>query len=190
MESRSSAKGRAGLHLLILDSAEPNAARCPKPSVASAIMPDMAKLTRDHQVRTVVEGLALGTLALGVEAVTAGKMDLEFAIDHALRHWSYADAFPSLSGNLGPNYVWLGIRKSERRRQAYAAWQDGQWLQPYITIEDWSVEDCTNVLGKQGPVPHDGWLELGRLFLDELGEEKVRQRVTHARDKFQRHPPA
>jgi hypothetical protein len=55
----------------------------------------VAKQSRDQQVKAVVEGLALGTLALGVEAVSASKLDLEFAIGHALRRWSYADQFPS-----------------------------------------------------------------------------------------------
>jgi hypothetical protein len=56
----------------------------------------VAKQSRDQQVKAVVEGLALGTLALGVKAVSASKLDLEFAIGHALRRWSYADQFPSL----------------------------------------------------------------------------------------------
>lgn len=135
----------------------------------------MAPMTRDQQVKTVVEGLALGVIAVGVDAVTSSKLDLEFAISHALHDWSYARSFPSLSGLHGSNYVWIGIRKSERRRNVFAAWADGRSLEPYITMDGWSVKDCTDILAKTGPVRHDGWIELAEPFVADLGEAKVRR---------------
>jgi hypothetical protein len=81
---------------------------------------------------------------------------LEFALSHAFRNWSFADQFPSLSGHPSANDVWIGLRKSERRQMVYAAWADGMWLAPYIVMEDWSVEECTDLLAKDGPVPHNG----------------------------------
>jgi hypothetical protein len=56
----------------------------------------VAKQSRDQQVKAVVEGLALGTLALGVKAVSASKLDLEFAIGHALRRWVLRRPVPKL----------------------------------------------------------------------------------------------
>lgn len=144
------------------------------PATAASVL-SMAGLSRDQQVKAVVEGLALGALALGVEAVSASKMSLEFAIGRSLRSWSYASEFPSLGDRLGPNYVWLGFGKSERRQMAYAAWSDGRWLVPYILMDGWSVEDCTEILGEHGPVPHDGWVELASLFVGDLGDDKVRR---------------
>ena len=57
----------------------------------------------------------------------------------------------------------------------YAAWADGRWLEPYVAMDDWSVEDCTEILGRHGRVPHDGWVELADLFVDHLGNHKVRR---------------
>src|SRR4051812_33416768 len=135
----------------------------------------MARQTRDQQVRTFVEGLALGTLALGVTAVSSAKIELEFAINHALRLWSCASQFPSLSGIQAGNYVWIGIRKSERRRGARACWRDGKWLTPYIVMDGWSADDCLQLLAELEPVPVEGWLELGRLFIDHLGDARVQR---------------
>ena len=135
----------------------------------------MARQTRDQQVRTVTEGLALGTLALGVTAVSSAKLTLEFAISHALRHWSVASAFPSLAGVQAANYVWIGIRKSERRRTARAAWRDGRWLEPYVLMDGWSVADCLDLLADLESVSVEAWLELARLFVDHLGKENVQR---------------
>lgn len=107
-------------------------------------------------MKAVVEGLALGTLAIGVQAVTSSKLSLELAIARALREWSFAGQFPSLAGRGGASSIWIGIQKSERRRAVLAAWTGSGWLTPYIVMDDWSVEECTEVLAEDGPVPTTG----------------------------------
>ena len=133
----------------------------------------MTAPTRDQQVKQVCEGLALGVLALGIGSVAASKLDVEFALSHCMRNWSFAERFPSVSGHHGSSHLWIGLRRSERRRQPLAAWSDGQWLTPYVTRQGWSVRDCTEVLAERAGIPHPGWVELGILFVEHLGDGKT-----------------
>lgn len=102
--------------------------------------------TKDQQVKLVCEGLALGTLALGVEAVTSAKYVLASALQTAWGDWDQARRFPRIAGHGAAELLARGIRRSERRQVVLAAWESGRWTSPYITLDDWSVEDCTEVL--------------------------------------------
>jgi hypothetical protein len=84
-------------------------------------MPDMSK---DQQVKQVVEGLALGVLSFQVVRVPNKKMQLELAFSSAWRSWSRAGEFDSIRGIEAGNAIWLGMGKSEGRRGVTAAWND------------------------------------------------------------------
>ncbi|GAB3049616.1 hypothetical protein GCM10027053_05460 [Intrasporangium mesophilum] len=73
----------------------------------------MPKLTKDQQRRLVAEGLAIGCVALGVQAVSANKLSVEFALSHAMRHWSIAERFPALRGHGADEFLRQGIYRSE-----------------------------------------------------------------------------
>lgn len=129
--------------------------------------------SKDQQVKEVVIGMALGVLAQNVEAVASNKMALEFAFNHAWRSWSKAREFPSIRGHDPGNLFWIGIGKSERRRGVCAAWERGRWSEPYITYEDWTVEEALD-LHADDQVTADDWIELGRLFVEYFKPEEVR----------------
>ena len=130
------------------------------------------RLTKDQQVKEVVIGMALGVLARRVEAVTSNKMALEFAFNHAWRSWSKAREFPSIRGHDPGNLFWIGIGKSESRRGVCAAWERGRWAWPYITYEDWTVQEALD-LHADDRVTADDWIELGHLFVGYFKPEEV-----------------
>lgn len=128
--------------------------------------------TKDQQVKHVVEGLALGVLAAGVEALTGNKMVLELNFNWVWRRWSPAGWFPSIAGHDPGNLFWIGLRKSERRRWSWAAWEsDGPWLRPYL-VQDWSVEECLDELADERASTED-WEALGRLYVERFKPEQV-----------------
>lgn len=137
--------------------------------------PTMA--TKDQQVRHVVEGAALGVLAQGVTAVTSAKMEFEFAFNHAWRQWSRAAKFPSIKGHEPGNQFWIGVGKSEGRRGARAAWQRGQWSEPYILLDGWTVEDCLGAHEDERASGSD-WKELGRLFVSRFESAQLQRAAT------------
>ncbi|GAA0645479.1 hypothetical protein GCM10010174_80540 [Kutzneria viridogrisea] len=131
--------------------------------------------TKDQQVKHLVEGAALGVLATGVAAVTSGKPTLELAFRAAWRRWSRASEFPSVDkaqpdpGNL----FWIGVIKSESRKAVRAAWyRNGPWVEPFITLEDWTVDECLDLHADERASTAD-WHELGRLFVAQLKPEQL-----------------
>ena len=130
--------------------------------------------SKDQQAKDVVVGMALGVLAQGVEAVTSNKMALEFAFNNAWRRWSKARFFPSIQGHDPGNLFWVGVGKSQRRRGACAAWESDRWSTPYITYEDWTVDEALDLHADAG-VSAEDWTELGRLFVEYFKPEEVRR---------------
>lgn len=133
----------------------------------------MARQTKDQQIKHVVEGMALGVLAQGVEAVTSQKMALEFAFSRAWRAWSRAGEFPSIAGHDPGNLFWIGVGKSERRVGVCAAWDRAQWAEPYLLVEGWTVDEALG-LHADGRAGEADWIELGRLFVSDFKPEQVR----------------
>lgn len=130
--------------------------------------------TKDQQVKEVVEGLALGVLAQGVVAVTSNKMKLEFGFNHAWRRWASARVFPSIKGHDPGSLFWLGMIKSERRQGVRAAWESDRWTMPYVTLEDWTVEETLDLHADEEVRVAD-WIELGRLFVEYFKPDEVQR---------------
>lgn len=133
----------------------------------------VVKQSKDQQIKEVVAGLALGVLSQGVEAVTSKKMSLEFAFNHAWRRWQHARDYPSIRGHDPGNMFWIGIGKSERRQGGYAAWASGTWVEPYVTINGWTVEESLDAHA-DADVSADDWVELGRLFVEYFKPDEIR----------------
>lgn len=123
--------------------------------------------TKDQQIKHVVVGVALGTLANGVDAVTSAKMTFEFAFTHAWNQWSRASKFPSIAGYDPGNMFWIGVGRSLRRGGVSAAWEQDKWSRPVITLGDWTVEECLDLHADDRASVED-WTELGRLFVAEF----------------------
>lgn len=128
--------------------------------------------TKDQQVKHVVQGVAIATLAHGVAALTSEKMALEFASNRAWREWPEAANFPSIRGHDPGNLFWIGIGRSLRRVGAIAAWDQQQRTIPYLVIDTWSVEDClAHHADERGSVT--AWRELGRLFVADFKPDQI-----------------
>lgn len=139
----------------------------------------MTRMTRDNQVKEVVQGLALGVLYAGVDEVPTSKLDLEFALGPAFRGWVGARMYPGLSDFIrGPNYIYLGFRKSARRNGViHAAWEDtrGVWV-PYQTMPHFTLEESLEMFASFAVVTSvDAWTRVGAAFVDTLESNAARR---------------
>jgi len=128
--------------------------------------------TKDQQIKHVVAGVALGTLANNVVAVTSAKMTFEFAFTHAWNRWSRASKFPSIAGHDPGNMFWIGVGRSLRRTAVSAAWEQDKWSRPVITLGDWIVGECLDLHADER-ASADDWIELGRLFVAEFNPDQM-----------------
>lgn len=136
--------------------------------------------TKDQQIKHVVEGVALGVLAQGVEAVTSAKLTLELGFAQAWRGWSRAGRFPSVGRGDAGNLFWIGLAKSERRQSVRAGWSTGRWAEPYVLYDGWTVDECLDLHADERASVED-WEELGRLYVATFKPEQIRL-VTPAAD--------
>ena len=123
------------------------------------------------------EGLAVGCLALGIAAVTSGKTAVESAFRRAWRQWAWSSQFPAIHASLTRNDLLPILRNSSRRRRrVIAEWSStGPEYQPRLR-EPWdNIEEAAEDLPTFTSVPLQGWVELARVFIEDLGENKVRR---------------
>ncbi len=134
------------------------------------------KANKDQQVKHVVEGLALGVLAQGVEAVTSAKLEFTFAFNDAWREWPQARNFPSFSASFPGDLFWTGVSRSERRQGVKAAWDSGRWTEPYLceSYMDWTVDECLD-LHADGRASAADWKLLGGLYVSYFKPDEVRR---------------
>lgn len=125
-------------------------------------------LSKAMQETAVGEGLALGCVALGVDAIEGSKMDLELAFRHAWRAWPCRSTFPQVHADAERDDLLRILNKSEGRRSAHLSGWASQWpFVPYVA-EAWTVEDVAEILQGSTGVPFAGWIELARSFVDDL----------------------
>jgi hypothetical protein len=130
--------------------------------------------TRDQDVKSIVEGLALGVLAQEVEALTANKMALTLNFNHAWRRWSRAGQFPTLAASSAGDRMLGGIYKSERRKMTCAAWMVGRWVEPYVLYENWTVNECLDHISDERASAED-WVELADLYVARFKADEIRR---------------
>lgn len=133
------------------------------------------QLTKAAQETAVGEGLAVGCLALGVVAVTAEKMAVEFAFRRAWSGWGWSPGFRAVNVSHERNDLLRILHASPRRRGSFIAeWSSGREHEPRLR-GDWDLEASGAALEDTTGVPLDGWIELARYFVDDLGENKIRR---------------
>lgn len=122
----------------------------------------MANLSSARQESFVAQGLALGVLAAGVDELPGGKLDFEFALNHAWRGFNYVSTFPRVGhrGAADPYYALLS-RSAGRKGPLVAAWEMGQRLTPYLWMEGWDLEESGEMLAEWSGVPWAAWKSLG-----------------------------
>ena len=124
----------------------------------------MQRLSDAIQESYVEQGLALGVLADGVDALPSGKLDFEFALSHAWGRFPHAPTFPRILSRFAADaYYSIPLRSERRRGPLLAAWSKSQsgWLVPYVWNEGWDVEESGHMLGDWSGVPWSAWQDLG-----------------------------
>lgn len=123
--------------------------------------------SKEQQVREVVEGMALGLVSLGVTRVSSSKLELEFAFSHAWRRWSHADEYPSIGRAMKPdNEFYLGVLKSERRRDAVVVWRnDGREYEVGIALDGWTASEAARRVSDR---PLSEWEALAKPFREHV----------------------
>jgi hypothetical protein len=128
-------------------------------------------LTKDQQVKQLVAGLAIAVRARGVTGVPSGKGAIESALSHALGEWSARERFPAVAGFQGPNFLWIGMQRSEGRQGVGGAWEMGKVAEPYLR-HDWTpMEHLTAHADDE--VSTDEWLEFADLFLAKFPDDAL-----------------
>ncbi|MGI8723031.1 MAG: hypothetical protein ACR2JG_12480 [Geodermatophilaceae bacterium] len=129
-------------------------------------------LSKATQETAVGEGLAVGCVALEVDAIEGSKMDLEFAFRRAWRSWPYRSTFPVVRAVVARDDLLRILGKSGGRRSAHLSGWASQWpFVPYVA-ESWTVEDVAEILRGSTGVPLAGWVELAQAILDELPHDQ------------------
>jgi hypothetical protein len=126
------------------------------------------KLTKATQMTAVAEGLAVGCLELGHTELPANKMKVEFAFRVAWRVWPHRSQFPTVKTGPADDDIYYQIMgRSARRRGAIAYWDMSRVLRPtLLTVED--VDDALELIAQFYSIPAEDWVELTRVFTDEL----------------------
>jgi hypothetical protein len=145
---------------------------------ATGTMPTMtgSTMTKAQQETAVGEGLAVGVLAVGVEAVTSSKVSVEFAFRRVWRDWPPRSLFGQVRADVERDSIIRILRDSEDRRGSYVAYWtfDGPEYVPVLR-QDWRVEECGDAIAEGSGVPFAQWVELAEAFVTALGEDEVRR---------------
>lgn len=120
-------------------------------------------LTKARQQTILGEGLALGTLMLGIEDVHGQKHPLEFDFRRAWRNWEYRDLFPAIHAGPHRDDVFHILMDSAGRRSTRVTYWEGAW--PFVPVArfDWSAEEIAEHLEER--IPADAWRDLVRAWL-------------------------
>lgn len=130
-------------------------------------------MSRATELTDVGQGLATAMLAIGVEAVTSSKMDLEFAFIHAWRDWPHARKFPTIRADHTRNDILGMLNGSARRKGSYLGfWEVGQWAYPMLR-DGMDLADAADLMPKYTGVAWEDWLHFARLFAAEFTKDQI-----------------
>lgn len=129
-------------------------------------------LTPARQRNGVSEGMALGLLMCGRDALPFDKVAVDLAFEGAWRSWPYRTKFPQVNTDLsnGSDGVWVMTRADADKRVHALYWeQDGRTISIHPRQPEWTPNDQDDVDYAveviDGDVPLTGWEELAREFL-------------------------
>jgi hypothetical protein len=112
----------------------------------------------------VGEGLAVGLLALGLDAITINEWLVCRAFDHVWRRWAPSARFPAVRTGPGSDIVQI-LRGSARRKG------------PHVAV--WSAGDA---VGWRAGVTYEQWVELATDFAAQLQENLREVRYRESRE--------
>jgi hypothetical protein len=132
----------------------------------------LVALTPARQRNAVSEGIALGLLICGRDALPFDKVRLDLAFSQAWRSWNFRDRYPQVNTDLrrGSDGIWVMTHVDLRKASATLYWQqdDGEF-RIYVRDTSWQPENsddlafAVGLIG--GGVPLSGWEKLAREFL-------------------------
>jgi hypothetical protein len=128
-------------------------------------------LTRARQQNEVGEGLAVGCLVAGVNAVSA-TAPLDGALAHALRSWPWAARYPAMCRS--PRLSEVLRRGPGRQAPRVAHWVTSQGLfVPQLRDDEWDLSRACVTLEEATSVPARRWVDLAGAFVDGLDGASV-----------------
>jgi len=132
------------------------------------------KKSKVTQQVEVGDGLALGTLAAGIDAITANKLSIDFAFGYAWRRWTYSARYPQVKGDVARNDFYYQIaHPSERRLRKRAVWiVERGYLYPEVWSESDTALEALESLAEASAIPVQGWQQLADLFLGHLKDDE------------------
>lgn len=138
----------------------------------------MVKLSDSSQRNSFSEGLAIGLIYLDRLPLNyGGKMQFEFALDHAFRNWSHAETFPRINYQLFGRGSVDGLHvatHADTKRLGYTFWWDKGYPLDVYAADHWDDDrsDLTEAAARLiGDVPLEGWVELAQLFCGHLDKK-------------------
>ncbi|HTK64499.1 MAG TPA: DUF2795 domain-containing protein [Pseudonocardia sp.] len=130
-----------------------------------------AGLNKAAQHKIVGEGLAVGLLALDVEAVTINRHLLESAFAHAWGGWTCSPVFPQVRAGAEHNDILAILRSSARRKgKQIANWSTEGEYSPRLRVSS-TLDQAGLAVGKPAGIAYHQWLALARAFVSQLDEE-------------------
>lgn len=129
----------------------------------------MAAAYRDHQRSALVEGLALGCLAIGVQAITTNRYSLRGAMAYTAATWSAKDRYPTVATLDLDAHLWSSSYAASSQG-ARAAWVTGRWLVPNLVVVGTSLK-AADVDGDEA-ADLALWREMATLFVSRLKDSE------------------
>lgn len=148
---------------------QPGPAENPPPRVRPIAAPaPVPALSKAGQHKLVGEGLAVGLLALNVEALSINRHLVESAFDRAWRGWSCSGRFPQVRAGTETSDIVAILRSSARRKGPHiATWSTEGEYTPRL-CGNWTLDRAGSAVGRSAGVTHRQWLELARGFAARL----------------------
>lgn len=116
-------------------------------------------MTGVQQQKAVGQGLALGALMLGVQAVNGDKGTLESDFRRAWRDWAYSAFFSAVRADVARNDLLRVLHDSSRRRGVVLAYWEGAWpFVPTLTVGEWTADEVADIIDER--IPASGWADL------------------------------
>lgn len=131
-------------------------------------------LTAVQQQTEIGEGLAVGTLVLGVTAITSRAEPLDVALSDALRSWPWAARYPMLMRRSALELAPLLRASTGRRGSKIARWELSRGLfVPQLRDDDWDLAAACHRIEDSTTIAARHWISLSRAFLDGLDASLV-----------------
>lgn len=135
----------------------------------------MTGLSKFDQHRALEEGLALGCLAIGIDAFTSNKQAVEMAFGGAWRSWAWICEFPDVVATQTRCEILHILGRSPTRfAPTMVEWQRGRECLPSIR-DNRELKELALALEESCGVPLEGWIDLANAFVERLDTKYVRR---------------